>query len=149
MATSTMESTEKIRQLKLRGLIAREKTAQLNYDLSAEKINTQKSRLGVDTARLGLETARVKLEGVRVDLNIAQTELLAKRAGELGAKHRLGMVQDSTRALGAERQLKQRQLTAGLTSLNLSVVETQETNRLKLQEIKAAFAKSASLQVNG
>ena len=143
---SAVESAEKQKQIKLKGQIAREKTRQLTYDYQAEKINTQTSRLKIESSRFRLNTEQSKLQGQRIDLQIAQNDVQIKSLGLQQSTHKLGMAQDATKALGAERQLKQRQLAEHLNSLSLSVSESQEANRLKLNELKAMFNKVPGLQ---
>lgn len=141
---SALEAAEERKQVALKGRIAREKTRQLEYDFRAEQINTQKSRLKIDSARVGLDVERTKLEGQRVDLNIARNDLQIKNVQLTGSYHKLGMAQDNTQALGAERQLKQQILAENLNSLALQSSESREANQLKIGELKSLYNKAPS-----
>lgn len=140
------ESSEKLKQTKLKGLIAMEKTTQLTHTLTAERINTTTSRLLIDEARVKQETKQTQIQEQRLGLSIAQTNLQIRGLQLTETNHKLGMAQDSAKAVNADRMLTQRVMAEQLNAKRLTVTEMEASNRLKLEEIKAAYNKVAPIQ---
>ncbi|WP_431620997.1 hypothetical protein [Limnospira platensis] len=143
---TTTESSEKLKQTKLKGLIAKEKTMQLTHTLTAERINTTTARLLIDEARVKQETRQTQVQEQRLGLSIAQTNLQIRGLQLTETNHKLGMAQDSAKAVNADRMLTQRVMAEQLNAKRLTVTEMEASNRLKLEEIKAAYNKVAPIQ---
>ena len=143
---SAVESQEKNKQIKLRGNIAKIDTQILQTRLIKKKIELQKEKVGVDAERVSLEIEKTKFSERKIDLNIARNNLEIKSLGLQKGQVKLGIAQDELRAISAERTLQQSIMAEGLNNLALQASDARESNRLRLNELKALYNRAPSLK---
>jgi len=143
---SAVESQEKSKQIKLRGNIAKIDTHILQTRLIKKKIELQKEKVGVDVERVALEIEKTKLSERKIDLNISRNNLEIKSLGLQKGQVKLGIAKDELRAVSAERTLKQSIMAESLNNLALQASDARESNRLRLNELKALHNRAPALR---